>query len=94
MDLSRAQITGVDLAYARVDCATRFPDGYDPVTARVVPTEVCPGRLTLNFEGVDFDRASLAGLDLRQASFRKARLGGGSFADTNLDGVDFSGALA
>lgn len=91
-DFSRANLAGARLKGARVDCATRFPQGFNADAAMVIPLDLCGGAYALDFRGKDLSGMSFRDLDMRGALFAGARIEGADFADANLDGADFEGA--
>lgn len=91
-DVSRANLAGASLRGARVDCATRFPRGFNTDAALLVPLDLCGGTYALDFRGKDLAGVSFRDLDMRGALFARARLAGADFAGANLDGADFEGA--
>ncbi|MDB5571234.1 MAG: putative low-complexity protein [Hyphomicrobiales bacterium] len=91
-DLSRVVARGVQLAGARVDCATRFPQGFDPDAHLLAPLDLCGGRFALDYRGKDLADVSFSELDVRGALFANALLAGADFTKAILDGADFDGA--
>lgn len=91
-DLSHANLAGAVLKGARVDCATRFPQGFDADAAAIVPLDLCGGAYALDFRGKDLSGMSFKNLDMRGALFAGAQLAGADFSGANLDGADFAGA--
>jgi uncharacterized protein YjbI with pentapeptide repeats len=90
-DLARAQLAGAILAGARVDCATRLPQGFNPDSALLVPLDLCGGRFALDYRGKTLDGLSFRDLDLRGALLQGARIAQADFTGANLDGADLSG---
>lgn len=91
-DLRRASVDGAIFTFAKMDCLTIFPEGFDPRSHRVIPTQSCGGLYSLDFSGQNLGGANFSDLDLREAGFRSAKLLSASFSHANVDGVDFSGA--
>ncbi|MBX9758662.1 MAG: pentapeptide repeat-containing protein [Beijerinckiaceae bacterium] len=91
-DISRANLAGASLKGARVDCATRFPRGFNTDAALLVPLDLCGGTYALDFRGKDLAGVSFRDLDMRGALFARARLAGADFEGAILDGADFEGA--
>lgn len=91
-DLSRATLDGASLRGARVDCATRFPKGFNADAALIIPLDLCGGTYALDYRGKDVAGLSFANLDMRGALFSGARIAGADFTGASLDGADFTGA--
>ena len=91
-DVSRANLAGASLKGARVDCATRFPRGFNTDAALLIPLDLCGGAYALDFRGKDLSGVSFRDLDMRGALFARARLTGADFTGANLDGSDFESA--
>jgi uncharacterized protein YjbI with pentapeptide repeats len=91
-DLSRANLSSTILTGARVDCATRFPSGFDPDKHLLVPLDLCGGRFSLDYRGKNVAGISFRDLDIRGALFERAQLANSDFRGTNVDGADFTSA--
>lgn len=91
-DLTGANTTGATLKGARVDCATRFPRGFNVDAALLIPLDLCGGAYTLDYRGKDVASLSFRDLDVRGALFAGAKIANADFTDANLDGADFTGA--
>lgn len=91
-DLAKANLAGALLKGARVDCATRFPTGFNAEANLVIPLDLCGGAYALDYRNRDLAGMSFRDLDLRGGLFAGARLAGADFTAAILDGADFAGA--
>lgn len=91
-DFTKANLAGVLLKGARIDCATRFPTGFNAEANLVIPLDLCGGAYALDYRNRDLAGMSFRDLDLRGGLFAGARLAGADFTAAILDGADFAGA--
>jgi len=91
-DLSNVELDEAELRAARIDCATRLPEGVDIRESLLVPVEVACNGVPQNrdFSGQAWEYSDFSGLALRNASFRKADLTGAEFYSSDLSDSDFS----
>ncbi len=89
-DLSRFDLSGVDLRFARYSAGTRWPKGFKYRTSGALgPGAILPGVVLRksSVRGVDLRKANLRSADLRQADMRGARLQGADLRQARLQGA-------
>lgn len=93
-DFTSAQLDGTTFQQSVYDCRTKWPDGFVPGAAALIPLPgppTCEKPLRLVYDGMLLDGMNFSGLDLRGSSFHRVKRGFGA-QKTRFVGADLSGA--
>ena len=99
-NLTRAKLEGADFSGsilvnvvgtgASFDGATKFPQGFDPISAGMIPS--LPDYSNQNLSGRVFNNLDLVGANFTNSNLRGAHFYGSSLVDANLTNADLRGA--
>lgn len=91
-DLSQANLAKTDLTMAVFDCDTKWPEGYDPLSAGATLGQTFDEKCFAKYGRPKLAGRDLSGMNLFTASFGKADLKGANLSGASMGRADLFGA--